>query len=285
MKEQSVIHATYAIRRNYPVPRQRVFAAFSDPAKKRRWFAEGERAAMEEFQMDFRVGGQERTRSRLGENSPFPGALLGNDTTYQDIVPERRIVLAYTMAIGDRRISASLATFEFFPAEEGTELVFPNKLHSLRAPMARRCVKRDGASCSTNWPGSWPPAIPPPLCPATKQEGTHRRHAMLHPRAVVDRVFHALGDPTRRMILEKLSQGPVSVSNLAGPLDITLAAVVQHLQVLEKSGLVRTEKAGRVRTCRMEPKGLTVAEQWISQRRLLWEKRLDRLGELLAEPE
>lgn len=108
---------------------------------------------------------------------------------------------------------------------------------------------------------------------------------MLHPRAVVDRVFHALGDPTRRMILEKLSQGPVSVSNLAGPLDITLAAVVQHLQVLEKSGLVRTEKAGRVRTCRMEPKGLTVAEQWISQRRLLWEKRLDRLGELLAEPE
>lgn len=124
MKEQSVIHATYAIRRNYPVPRQRVFAAFSDPAKKRRWFAEGERAAMEEFQMDFRVGGQERTRSRLGENSPFPGALLGNDTTYQDIVPERRIVLAYTMAIGDRRISASLATFEFFPTEEGTELVF-----------------------------------------------------------------------------------------------------------------------------------------------------------------
>src|SRR5476651_492701 len=72
----------------------------------------------------------------------------------------------------------------------------------------------------------------------------------------IDRVFHALGDPTRRAILEKLSQGPISVSRLAEPLDITLAAVVQHLQVLEESGLVQTEKVGRVRTCRIEPAGL-----------------------------
>src|SRR5215471_7986846 len=99
----------------------------------------------------------------------------------------------------------------------------------------------------------------------------------------IDRVFHALGDPSRRAILEKLSEGPISVSRLAEPLDITLAAVVQHLQVLEESGLVRTEKVGRVRTCRIEPGGLSVAEQWIRDRKTMWEKRLDRLGELLGE--
>jgi DNA-binding transcriptional ArsR family regulator len=100
----------------------------------------------------------------------------------------------------------------------------------------------------------------------------------------VDRVFHALGDPTRRAIVERLSSGPASVSSLARPLDITLAAVVQHLQVLEVSGLVRTSKVGRVRTCRMEPAGLSVVERWIAGRRSLWERRLDRLGDLLAEP-
>jgi DNA-binding transcriptional ArsR family regulator len=101
----------------------------------------------------------------------------------------------------------------------------------------------------------------------------------------VDRVFHALGDPTRRAILEKLSQGPISVSRLAEPLDMSLAAVVQHLQVLEESGLVRTEKLGRVRTCSIEPAGLSVAAQWVADRRLIWERRLDCLGDLLAEPE
>ena len=101
----------------------------------------------------------------------------------------------------------------------------------------------------------------------------------------IDGVFHALGDATRRAILEKLSQGPVSVSRLAEPLEITLAAVVQHLQVLEESGLVQTEKLGRVRTCSIEPAGLSVAEQWISERRSMWEHRLDRLGDLLAEPD
>jgi DNA-binding transcriptional ArsR family regulator len=108
---------------------------------------------------------------------------------------------------------------------------------------------------------------------------------MLTQRVQVDRVFHALGDPTRRAMIEKLSEGPISVSRLAQPLDITLAAVVQHLQVLEKSGLVRSEKVGRVRTCRVEPKGLTVVERWVSDRRALWETRFDRLGKLLAEPD
>ena len=104
-------------------------------------------------------------------------------------------------------------------------------------------------------------------------------------RASVDRVFHALGDPTRRAILERVSEGPISVSSLAGPLRITLAATVQHVQLLEKSGLVHTTKMGRVRTCRMEPKGFSVIEQWINARRSLWEKRFDRLGDLLVEEE
>jgi DNA-binding transcriptional ArsR family regulator len=99
----------------------------------------------------------------------------------------------------------------------------------------------------------------------------------------IDRVFHALGDPTRRRILGRLSHGPISVSHLAGPLSITLAAVVQHMQILEESGLVRTEKSGRVRTCSMEPAGLTMAEEWMRELRSEWERRLDRLGELLAE--
>ncbi len=101
----------------------------------------------------------------------------------------------------------------------------------------------------------------------------------------IDRVFHALGDASRRAIVEKVSEGPISVSRLAEPLNITLAAVVQHLQVLEESGLVKTEKLGRVRTCRIEPAGLAVAEQWIRDRRSIWERQLDRLGDLLAEPE
>lgn len=99
----------------------------------------------------------------------------------------------------------------------------------------------------------------------------------------IDRVFHALGDASRRAIVEKLSEGPISVSRLAEPLNITLAAVVQHLQVLEECGLVQTEKTGRVRTCRLEPAGLAVARQWIDDRRSMWERQLDRLGDLLAE--
>jgi len=107
---------------------------------------------------------------------------------------------------------------------------------------------------------------------------------MVSQRVSVDRVFHALGDATRRAMVEKLSHGPVTVSGLAKPLNITLAAVVQHLQVLEKSGLVRTQKIGRVRTCRIEPAGFSVAQRWIADRRSLWERRFDRLGALLAEP-
>jgi DNA-binding transcriptional ArsR family regulator len=107
---------------------------------------------------------------------------------------------------------------------------------------------------------------------------------MLRKKPEIDRVFHALGDASRRAILEKLSDGPISVSQLAEPLEISLAAVVQHLQILEESGLVRTEKTGRVRTCRIEPGGFDTAQSWISDRRLAWERKLDRLGALLADP-
>jgi DNA-binding transcriptional ArsR family regulator len=106
---------------------------------------------------------------------------------------------------------------------------------------------------------------------------------MLSPKVTADSVFYALGDPTRRAIVERLSDGPLSVSRLAAPLEITLTAVAQHLQVLEESGLVHTEKVGRVRTCRLETTGFSVLEQWIENRRSTWERRLDRLGDLLAE--
>jgi DNA-binding transcriptional ArsR family regulator len=101
----------------------------------------------------------------------------------------------------------------------------------------------------------------------------------------IDQVFHALGDPTRRKLVERLSYGPASASDLAKPLGITLAATVQHLQILERSGLVHTQKVGRVRTCRIEQSGLRIAADWIAERRALWERRLDRLGEILAEEE
>jgi DNA-binding transcriptional ArsR family regulator len=102
-------------------------------------------------------------------------------------------------------------------------------------------------------------------------------------QSAIDRVFHALADPTRRALLERLSRGPASVTDLAQPLEVTLAAVVQHVQVLEECGVVRTQKIGRVRTCQMAPEGLSVAERWIAERRSLWERRFDRLGALLAE--
>jgi DNA-binding transcriptional ArsR family regulator len=99
----------------------------------------------------------------------------------------------------------------------------------------------------------------------------------------LDRVFYALSDPTRRRMIERLARAPASVSDLAAPLDMTLAAVVQHVQVLEASGVVRTEKIGRVRMCRVEPKALSAAEKWFHDRRALWEQRFDRLEEVLHE--
>lgn len=101
----------------------------------------------------------------------------------------------------------------------------------------------------------------------------------------MDRLFHALGDPTRRAILDRLTERPMSVSQLAEPLEVTLTAVAQHLQVLEEVGLVHTEKLGRVRTCRIDAAGFQALEQWIRDHRTAWERKLDRLGQFLAEEE
>lgn len=108
---------------------------------------------------------------------------------------------------------------------------------------------------------------------------------MLNQLAPLDRIFQALADPARRAMVERLARGPASVSDLAKPFDMTLPAVIQHLQVLESSGLVRTEKTGRVRTCRVEPKALKSIEHWVAGRRAQWERRFDRLGQYLAETE
>ncbi|HEY0929912.1 MAG TPA: metalloregulator ArsR/SmtB family transcription factor [Gemmatimonas sp.] len=101
----------------------------------------------------------------------------------------------------------------------------------------------------------------------------------------LDQLLHAIADPSRRAITERLSTGPAAVSDLAKPLRITLAAVLQHVQVLERAGVVRTEKVGRVRTCQLQPDAFRSLEQWIADRRLLWERRFDRLGQLLDEPD
>lgn len=101
--------------------------------------------------------------------------------------------------------------------------------------------------------------------------------------AALDAVFHALADPARRGMVDRLSRGPASVSQLAEPFAMSLPAVVQHLAVLEGAGLVKSQKVGRVRTCALDTSVLTQAELWINQRRTFWEKGLDRLGAYLAE--
>lgn len=106
---------------------------------------------------------------------------------------------------------------------------------------------------------------------------------MLNQGADLDRVFQALADPGRRLMVERLSQGPAFVSELGKPLSMSLTAVVQHVQVLEASGLVRSQKTGRTRTCSINPAGLRSAESWIAGRRARWERRLDRLGTFLDD--
>ena len=104
---------------------------------------------------------------------------------------------------------------------------------------------------------------------------------MLNQSTDLDRLFHALADPARRAMVERLSRGPAPVSELARPLPMSLPAAMQHLGVLEAAGIVRSAKIGRVRTCAIEPEVLSQAEQWINARRIEWERRLDQLGDYL----
>ncbi|MBY0566744.1 MAG: metalloregulator ArsR/SmtB family transcription factor [Hyphomonadaceae bacterium] len=106
---------------------------------------------------------------------------------------------------------------------------------------------------------------------------------MFRQDAILDLAFQALADPSRRAMVDRLVQGPATVSELAKPLAMSLPGVMQHLAVLEASGLVISEKVGRTRTCKIDPKVLSQAEHWIAERRALWERRLDRLGQFLDE--
>jgi uncharacterized protein YndB with AHSA1/START domain len=128
MTEKPVVHSTFAIERTYAAPPSRVFAAFADPARKRRWFVDGKSIVGEEYSADFRVGGIERSRFTFTggpPGAPPAGTKMGNDTVYLDIEPNRRIVFAYAMLVGDRRMSVSLATVELSPSGDGgTRLVF-----------------------------------------------------------------------------------------------------------------------------------------------------------------
>ena len=127
MKDHPVVHSTFVIERSYSASPERVFGAFADPAKKRRWFAEGGGHDVEHFEMDFRVGGKELARFRLNASTPLSGVACTSDASFLDIVPDRRVVIASTMALGEKRISASLATIELFPSETGTDLVFTHQ--------------------------------------------------------------------------------------------------------------------------------------------------------------
>jgi uncharacterized protein YndB with AHSA1/START domain len=122
-EQQLAIHSTFVLERSFPSTPERVFSAFADATKKRRWFAEGEMHVVEEFTSDFRIGGTELHRYRFKEGTPFPGVELTNQGIYQEIVPNRRIVSASTMAFGGKPISASLVTVELVPTDKGTDLI------------------------------------------------------------------------------------------------------------------------------------------------------------------
>ncbi|MFN4024992.1 MAG: SRPBCC family protein [Hyphomonas sp.] len=125
MTERSVTHATFTIERRYRSAPAKVFAAFSDPARKRRWFAEGPGFYLDSYELDFRVEGFERSRFRFVADRPLEeGTVCTNDTVFMDIVPDERIVIAYTMKISGSRISCSQSTMEFIADGNGTLLVF-----------------------------------------------------------------------------------------------------------------------------------------------------------------
>ena len=126
MAEPSTVHSTFVIERNYPQPPERVFAAFAEPARKRRWYAEGDHE-IQEFEMEFRVGGSERFRYRFKEGHPSAGSEIVNESPYQEIVLEKHIVMASKMSLNGKPIVVMLATLEFLSAETGTDLILTHQ--------------------------------------------------------------------------------------------------------------------------------------------------------------
>jgi uncharacterized protein YndB with AHSA1/START domain len=123
---ESIIHNTFVVERSYPQPPDRVFAAFAQPARKRRWYAEGDQE-IQEFEMEFRAGGAERYSYRFKEGHPIAGSVIANESTYQDIVPENRIVMTSRMSLNGKPIVVMIATFEFRPSGAGTELILTHQ--------------------------------------------------------------------------------------------------------------------------------------------------------------
>jgi len=126
MAETGTVHSTFVIEHNYPQNPQRVYAAFAEPARKRRWYVEGDHE-IQEFEMEFRVGGSERLHYRFKEGHPIAGSEIANESTYQDIVPEKRIVMASKMSLNGKTILVMLATLEFLPADTGTALILTHQ--------------------------------------------------------------------------------------------------------------------------------------------------------------
>jgi uncharacterized protein YndB with AHSA1/START domain len=124
--ETTVVHSTFVIERNYPQPPDRVFAAFAQPARKRRWYAEGDHE-IQEFEMEFRIGGAERFRYRFKEGHPIGGSEIANESTYHDITPETRIITTTRMALNGKPIHVAVLTIEFLASSTGTTLHFTNQ--------------------------------------------------------------------------------------------------------------------------------------------------------------
>ena len=127
MEQPRIIHSTFVVERSFSKPPETVFAAFADQARARKWYAEGEGHELEEFASDFRVGGKQTLRYRLGPNTPVAGMVINNQVHYHEILPNRRIVTAGTMDLADKRILASQVTVEFLPNGKGTDLILTNQ--------------------------------------------------------------------------------------------------------------------------------------------------------------
>lgn len=125
--EATTVHSTFSVEHRYPYAPETVFAAFSDPARKRRWYAEGDAHELQQWQMDFRLGGEERLRYRFRPGHPIEGQVITNEARFQDIVPNQRIVTAQTMTLQNRRLFSALVTLEFLPDGNGTNLICTNQ--------------------------------------------------------------------------------------------------------------------------------------------------------------